>query len=241
VTAPSAETVLARLHALQSDDELRKYRRYFKFGEGEYAHGDRFIGVRMGHVFSLAKEFVLLPPTEIERLLDEDIHEARAAAVSMMAKQYALKKTTPERRQELFDLYLRRHDRINNWDLVDLGAWHVIGPHLVDGGRELLYRLAKSASMWERRTAILATFSFIRRGQYNDTFAIAELLMADPEELIHKAAGWMLRSIGDRAALAAFLDRHAATMPRIMLRNALEHFDGEARAHYLGLAKRGQT
>ena len=99
MSGPSAETVLARLHALQSDEELRKYRRYFNFGEGEYAHGDRFIGVRMGHVFALAKEFVLRPPDEIERLLEEDVHEARAAAVSIMAKQYALKKTMPERRQ----------------------------------------------------------------------------------------------------------------------------------------------
>lgn len=233
----TAATVLARLHTLQSDEELRKYERYFKFGEGEYAHGDRFIGVRMGHVFALAKEFVLLPPAEIETLMEADFREARAAAVSIMAKQYATKKTTSDRRQELFELYLRRHDRINNWDLVDLGAWHVIGPHLVPGGRDLLYRLAGSANMWERRTAILATFAFIRRGEYADTFAIAEKLMADPEDLIHKAVGWMLRSVGDRAALSAFLDQHAATMPRVMLRNALEHYAPEKRAHYMNLAK----
>lgn len=233
----TAATVLARLHALQSDEELRKYDRYFKFGEGEYAHGDRFIGVRMGHVFALAKEFMPLPPAEIEKLMAADFHEARAAAVSVMAKQYAARKTTPERRQELFELYLRRHDRINNWDLVDLGAWHVIGPHLVAGGRDLLYRLAGSQSMWERRTAILATFAFIRRGEYADTFAIAEKLMADPEDLIHKAVGWMLRSIGDHAALSAFLDQHAASMPRVMLRNALEHYAPEERARYMGLAK----
>jgi len=238
MTDLTASTVLARLHALQSDEEPRKYPRYFKFGEGEYAHGDGFIGVRMGHVFALAREMVLLPPAEIERLMESPIHEARAAAMSIMAKQYALKKTTPERRQELFDLYLRRHDRIDNWDLVDLAAWHVIGPHLVDRPRDVLYALAKSPSQWERRTAILATFAFIRRKDYADTIAIAELLLADPEDLVHKATGWMLRSIGDRAALTAFLDRHAATMPRITLRNAIEHFSPEDRAHYLGLAKR---
>jgi 3-methyladenine DNA glycosylase AlkD len=234
----TAQTVLARLHALQSDEELRKYARYFKFGEGEYAHGDRFIGVRMGHVFDLAKEMVLLPPAEIEALMESDIHEARAAAISIMAKQYAAKKTTPERRQELFDLYLRRHDRINNWDLVDLGAWHVIGPHLVDRPRDILYTLAKSPSQWERRTAILATFAFIRRKDFADTFAIAELLLNDPEDLVHKATGWMLRSVGDRTALTAFLDAHAAAMPRITLRNAIEHFSPEGRAHYLGVGKR---
>ncbi|MDB5540274.1 MAG: alkylation repair protein [Devosia sp.] len=236
----TADAILDRLHALRSDEELEKYRRYFKFGEGEYAHGDTFIGVRMGHVFALAKECVLTPPAEIEKLMEADIHEARAAAMSIMAKQYAARKTTPERRQELYDLYLRRHDRINNWDLVDLAAWHVIGPHLVDRPRDALYRLAKSDSMWERRTSILATFAFIRHGQLDDTFAISELLMDDPEDLIHKAVGWMLRSAdGQRPALNGFLDRHAARMPRIMLRNALEHYSAEERAHYLAMGKAG--
>jgi 3-methyladenine DNA glycosylase AlkD len=234
----TADAILARLQDLRSDEELRKYQRYFKFGEGEYAHGDTFIGVRMGHVFALAKECVLTPPAEIEKLMESDIHEARAAAMSIMAKQYAAKKTTPERRQELFDLYLRRHDRINNWDLVDLAAYYVIGPHLVDRPRDVLYQLAKSDSIWERRTATLATFSFIRLGQLDDAFAIAELLIDDPEDLIHKAVGWMLRTTdGNRAALNAFLDQHAARMRRIMLRNALEHYAPDERAHYLAMGK----
>lgn len=234
----TADVVLARLQAMRSDEELKKYRRYFKFGEGEYAHGDTFIGVRMGHVFALAKECILTPPAEIEKLMESDIHEARAAAMSIMAKQYAAKKTTPERRQELFDLYLRRHDRINNWDLVDLAAWYVIGPHLVDRPRDILYRLAKSESMWERHTAILATFSFIKRGQLDDAFAISELLLDDPEDLIHKAVGWMLRSADtNRPALNTFLDKHAARMPRVMLRNALEHYAPDERAHYLAMGK----
>jgi 3-methyladenine DNA glycosylase AlkD len=234
----TADTILARLQAMRSDEDLKKYQRYFKFGEGEYAHGDTFIGVRMGHVFALAKDCVLTPPTEIERLMESDIHEARVAAMSIMAKQYAAKKTTPERRQELFDLYLRRHDRINNWDLVDLAAYYVIGPHLVDRPRDILYRLAKSESMWERRTAILATYSFIKRGQLDDTFAIAELLLDDPEDLIHKAVGWMLRSAdANRPALNAFLDKHAAQMPRVMLRNALEHYAPDERARYLAMGK----
>lgn len=232
MSEPTATTVLARLHAMQSDEELRKYARYFKGRVGE------FIGVRMGHVFALAKEMVALPPAEIEALMESDIHEARAAAMSIMAKQYAAKKTTPERRQELFDLYLRRHDRIDNWDLVDLAAYYVIGPHLVDRPRDVLYALARSPSQWERRTAILATYSFIRRKDYADTLAIAEMLLKDPEDLVHKAIGWMLRSIPDRTVLTAFLDRHAATMPRITLRNAIENFSPEERAHYLALGKR---
>jgi 3-methyladenine DNA glycosylase AlkD len=226
----TAAEFLKRLHALQSDEELRKIQRYFKAGAGDYGEGDRFIGVRMGHVFDLAKEFIALPPAEIETLMESDIHEARAGAMSVMAKQYAAKKTTQARRQELFDLYLRRHDRINNWDLVDLAAWHVVGPHLMERKRDVLYTLA-SKNLWERRTAILATFAFVKRGQFDDTFAIAELLLGDSEDLIHKAAGGMLRAAGgkDKARLEEFLRKHAAAMPRTMLRTAIEHFLPQAR------------
>jgi 3-methyladenine DNA glycosylase AlkD len=224
--AHTARAFTERLLALQSDAELRKIQRYFKAGEGEYGHGDKFIGVRMGSIFDLAKEFVDLPPKDLETLLESDIHELRVGALSIMAKQYGLKATTDARRQELFELYLRRHDRINNWDLVDLAAWHVVGPHLVERPRKILYRLAKSKSLWERRTAILATFAFIKRGELDDTFAIAEILLGDSEDLIHKAVGGMLRAVGDKdqAALLAFLDRHATAMPRTMLRYAIEHF-----------------
>lgn len=231
----TAEAILARLQDMRSDEERRKYHRYFDFEDDA---ADTFIGVRMGHVFALAKQCLLTPPSEIERLMESDIHEARAAAMSIMAKQYQAKKTTPERKQELFELYLRRHDRINNWDLVDLAAYYVIGPHLVDRPRDVLYRLAKSTNPWERRTATLATFSFIRRGQLDDAFAIAELLLDDPEELVQKAVGWMLRTAdGNRVELNNFLDKHAAKMPRIMLRNALEHYAPDERARYLAMGK----
>lgn len=233
----SARAFTKRLMALQDDEELRKIQRYFKSGEGEYGHGDRFIGVRMGSLFALAKEFVDMPLEEIETLLDNDIHECRVGALSIMAKQYPLKTTTEERRREIYDLYLRRHDRINNWDLVDLAAWHVVGPWLVDKPRAVLHRLAKSRNMWERRTAILATFSFIKRGQFEDSLKIAKVLMADEEDLIHKAAGWALRVIGDkdRDVLNAFLDEHAAKMPRAMLSNAIEKFSPAEKAHYRAL------
>jgi 3-methyladenine DNA glycosylase AlkD len=223
-----------RLLALQDDEELRKIQRYFKSGEGEYGHGDTFIGVRMGSIFALAKEFAPMPLAEIEKLLDRDIHEYRVGALSIMAKQYPLKTTTDERRGELYDLYLRRHDRINNWDLVDLAAWHVVGPWLVDKPRGVLHKLAKSKNMWERRTSILATFSFIKRGEFDDTLKIAEALLKDNEDLSHKAVGWMLRSVGDkdRATLEAFLDEHAAMMPRAMLSNAIEKFTPAEKAHY---------
>ncbi|MGV3491801.1 MAG: DNA alkylation repair protein [Devosia sp.] len=240
MTELTADIVLGRLRTLQSDEEREKYRRYFPhvFAALEDGTGrDHFIGIRMGAVFDLAKEMVTLPPAEIERLMESDAHEVRAAAMSIMAKQYAAKKTTSERRQELFDLYLRRHDRINDWDLVDLAAWHVIGPHLVDRPREVLYTLAKSPSQWERRTAILATFAFIRRRDYADTLAISEMLLTDPEDLVNKAVGWMLRSISDRPVLEAFLTEHAARMPRITLRNAIEKFSPEERKRYLAMGK----
>lgn len=239
MTAPTAEAFKAVLATLQSDVEKEKYKRYFKTGEGEYGEGDVFMGVRMGHVFDTAKQFIAVAPDEIEILLESDIHEHRAGAVSIMAKQYRDKKTSPERRQELYDLYLRRHDRINNWDLVDLGAWHVVGAHLVTLPRDPLYGLARSKIIWERRTAILATFAFIRIREYDDTLAICEMLLADPEDLIHKACGWMLRAIGaETPELLAFLDKHAAAMPRTMLRATLENFDTASRARYMEAKKR---
>jgi 3-methyladenine DNA glycosylase AlkD len=230
----SARAFTKRLMALQDDEELRKIQRYFKSGEGEYGHGDTFIGVRMGSIFALAKEFVDMPIAEIETLLDNDIHESRVGALSIMAKQYPLKSTTEVGRKALYDLYLRRHDRINNWDLVDLAAWHVVGPWLVDKSRAVLHKLAKSKNMWERRTAILATFSFIKRNEFDDTLKITKLLMKDTEDLSHKAAGWMLRSVGDkdRDVLNTFLDEHAAGMPRVMLSNAIEKFAPSEKARY---------
>jgi 3-methyladenine DNA glycosylase AlkD len=236
MTEPTAEAYIAALWANQSEAELAKIARYFKAGEGDYGAGDRFIGVRMGTVFELAKQFVDMEPVEIERLLDSDIHEARAGAVSIMAKQYALKKTTPARHAELAQLYLRRHDRINNWDLVDLGAHQVLGTWLRDKDRAVLYALARSDNLWERRSAMFATFAFVRNGQFDDAMAIAEILVADEHDLIHKVVGGMLREVAshERPRVEAFLDRHASTMPRVMLRYAIEHFSPEERADWLG-------
>jgi len=235
----TAKEFIERLQAMQDDEELRKIQRYFKSGAGEYGAGDRFIGMRMGHIFALAKAFVAMPPDEIERLMESDIHEARAGAMRLMADQYRLKTTTPERKRDLYELYLRRHDRINNWDLVDLAAWWVVGSYLVDKPRDVLHALACSESMWERRTAILATFPFIRRKQFADTFSIAEALMADKEDLIHKACGTMLRAVSDEDAEAfgRFIDMHAASMPRTMLRYAIEKLPPEERKRYLGAGR----
>lgn len=238
-TELSAERFVERLETFRSPEELKKIQRYFKSGEGEYGEGDEFMGVRMGQVFGLAKEFIDMPPGEIEKLLESPIHEVRAGAVSIMDKQARRKKTPESRRKELFELYLRRMDRINNWDLVDLGSLYAIGSYLFDKPRDILYTLARSKNIWERRTAIVGTAYFIRQGDIADTFKIAEILLNDDQDLIHKATGWMLRAAGatDRQKLLSFLDQHAATMPRTLLRYSIEHLDKEQRGHYLSLKK----
>lgn len=230
-----------RLTALQSDDELRKHQRYFRVDLANQPKDNYLIGVRMGEIFKLGKEYAEMPVDQIETLMESPIHEVRAGAMSIMGQCAKGKKCSPERLRELHDLYLRRHDRINNWDLVDLAAYYVVGKHLADKPRDVLYKLARSKNMWERRTAILATGHFILKlKQTDDTFKIAEILVDDPEDLVNKGTGWMLRTAGDvdRAALLAFLDKHAATMPRILLRYSIEKLDKTHRDHYLGLKSR---
>lgn len=236
----TAELFVERLWKLQSDEELAKIQRYFKSGKGQYGEGDKFIGVRMGQLFALAKEFVAMPPLEIEKLLQDNIHEIRAGALSIMDKQARIKKTPESRRKELYELYMRRHDHINNWDLVDVSCIYVVGGYLFDKPRDILYQLAVSENMWERRTAIVSTAYFMKYGQVDDTFKIAEILLHDEQDLIHKAVGGWIRQAGKskhRARLLEFLDRFAATMPRTMLRYAIEHLDETQRKHYMGLKK----
>ena len=201
--------------------------------------GDLFLAVRMRDIFALAKASIDLTPDEIERLLESPIHDARVGAVSVMDFQ-ARRSGTPEvRRRELYELYLRRHDRINNWDLVDRAAPFVVGGYLADKSRAPLYDLAGSADVWERRTAIVATYYFIRLADLGDTFALAAILADDPHDLVQKAVGGWIREAGkrDRHRLQAFLNEYAATMAPVALRYAIEHFDKEARAHYLRLSK----
>jgi 3-methyladenine DNA glycosylase AlkD len=194
---------------------------------------------RMRDVFALAQRFIDLPRDEIDRLLDSEVHEVRVGAVSIMGKQAARKSTTDRARAALFDLYLSRTDRINTWDLVDVSAHQVIGGYLRDKPRDVLYRLARSDQWWERRIAMFATLTFVRAGDLDDTFALAEILVGDSHDLVQKVVGGMLREAGkhDRARLLAFLDRHAATAPRVLLRYAIEHLDPQLRRHYLSLRK----
>jgi hypothetical protein len=230
----NADEFVRRLEAHRSPDRQQELERSFKHGEG-----DIFIGAPMGQVFALAKEFIDMPPGEIEKLLESPNHEVRVGAVSIMDWQARSRKTAAARKKELFDLYVRRHDRINNWDLVDRSAPYVVGGYLYDKPRDILYKLAGSKNVWERRTAIVSTYYFIRQGDVVDTFKIAELLLTDDHDLIHKAIGGWLREAGkkDGPKLLSFLDQHAATMPRTALRYAIERLDKEQRAYYLGLKK----
>lgn len=195
------------------------------------------MGVRMGKLFALAGEFTSMPVDELEKLMESPVHELRAGAVSIMDKAARDKKTPEATRKEHFDLYMRRHDRVNNWDLVDLGCLYMVGSYLFDKSRKVLYKLAKSKNLWERRTAILGTCYFIRQGEVEDTFKIAEMLRNDKEDLVHKGVGWMLRFAGGKEPqqLITFLDKYAVTMPRTMLRYSIERLDKKKREYYMKL------
>ena len=235
----TAHEFIKRLTAIASPTEAKKTAGYFKTGEGAYGAGDQFIGVRMGQLFTLAKEFIQMPVQDLEQLLESPVHEMRAGAVSIMDKAARNKKTSHVRRKELFDLYMRRHDRVNNWDLVDLGCLHMTGSYLYEKPRNILYILARSKNLWERRTAIVSTCYFIRQGDLADTFKIAGMLINDREDLVQKATGWMLRFAGDKnqKQLLQLLDKYAATMPRTMLRYSIEKFDKKKKTYYMNLKK----
>ena len=192
LTKPTSAEFLRRLKALRSPIVAKSHSHLASDAD------DVILGVRMGQVFALAKEFMNLPLEEVEALLESPIHEMRVGAVSIMDFQARSKKTSAERRRELFDLYIRRHDRINTWDLVDRSAIYVVGGYLFDKPRKVLYKLARSKKMPERRTAMVSTLYFIGKGEVDDAFKLAEILLNDKEDLIHKANGWALRFAGDK-------------------------------------------
>lgn len=193
--------------------------------------------IPMRHLFDLAREFTELDLPAVEQLLTDADHPPRVVAVSIMDFAARRRSTPTDRRSQLYKLYLARHDQINTWDLVDRAAPHVVGGWLWDKSRRPLYQLAASPRWWERRTAIVATWYFIRLGDLNDTFAIADSLAEDPHDLVQKAVGGWVREAGKRdpRRLRSYLDRHAATMPRTTLRYAVEKLDPESRRHYLQL------
>lgn len=223
-----------KLRLLANPERARVSKSFFKTGKGEYGDGDRFLGATVPAMRHLAREFYDLPLSEIEALLKSPWHECRFLAVVLLVKQFEKAKTEKERKT-IVDFYLRMTSRINNWDLVDVSTPQILGGWLLDKPRTILTKLNKSPSVWERRMSILATFAFIRKGQFDDAFRLIEALLSDRHDLIQKASGWMLREIGKRndVALKRFLDAHLARMPRTTLRYAIERFPEIERKGYL--------
>ena len=233
--AMTAKLFLSELSAFQSKSQLENVQRYFR-DEGV---ATRFLGVPMRNIFVLAKKFAKMPLNEIGKLLEVKYYEARMGAVSIMDFQARDKKTTSEEKKKLFDLYISKHNCINNWDLVDRGAPYVVGGYLSDKPRKILYKLAKSKNVWERRTAIVATYYFIRQNDVEDTFKIAEILVHDKHDLINKAVGSWVREAGkrDKQKLLGFLDKFAPVMPRITLSYSIEKLDRKLKDSYMNAGK----
>jgi 3-methyladenine DNA glycosylase AlkD len=195
---------------------------FFKTGKGEYGEGDKFIGITVPVQRAIAKKFRHLALDDVEKLLESRVHEHRATGLMILVAQYEAGDAATK--QEVFDFYLQHTRRINNWDLVDSSAPYIVGKHLLVRSRRVLYRLAKSSDLWERRIAMIATAAFIRTGDLKDTFGIAAQLLSDKHDLIHKAIGWMLRETGkqSQAKMIAFLKLNYSRMPRTALRYAIE-------------------
>ena len=229
----TANDVRVKLRRLGSPERAEASKRYFKTGPGQYGEGDIFYGNRAAEVRGLAKAYQALAEDEILKLLRSPFHEERAVALLILVRRYP--KADTAERKHIYDLYLSHAEFINNWDLVDVSAPHVVGAHLFDKSRRPLYTLARSRSLWERRISIVATAYFIGRHDFGDTLGIAERLLADKEDLIHKATGWMLREVGKRDGDAErmFLAAHYPRMPRTMLRYAIERFPEAERQAYL--------
>lgn len=229
----ASKQIVLRLKELGNDEMARHSLRFFKTGRGEYGEGDLFLGIRVPVIRQCVKIYWDTPLDEVVEILNSPYHEARLLALLIMVAKYA--KGTEQERKTLYRVYLDHTACINNWDLVDCSAEHVVGAYLFTRPRAPLYRLVKSESLWERRIAVLSTFHFIRRNDFKDTLKLAEILLLDREDLIHKAAGWMLREVGkrDQNIEREFLDRHAHAMPRTMLRYAIEKFPEPVRQRYL--------
>ena len=227
------DDIRAELEGFADPQAAAFAQRFFKTGPGQYGEGDIFRGIRVPVLRRLAGKYRLLGLPDVERLLKSPFHEDRLVALFILVSIYS--KGDKRTRHEAYSLYLNNTRWINNWDLVDSSAEHIVGPQVGDGNREILDELARSNSLWERRIAIMATFHTIRKREYDATLRVARILLQDSEDLIHKAVGWMLREIGKRdiEVEEKFLRSHYAKMPRTMLRYAIERFPEPVRQAYL--------
>jgi len=222
--------LLRDLKKVRELERAKVFLRFFKTGKGEYGEGDRFLGITVPKTREIARRYKDLNLKDLQKLLESKIHEHRLCALMILRMRYEKSKS-----EDMVNFYLKNTKNINNWDLVDLSCSYIIGDWLKDKDRGLLYRLAKSKSLWERRIAVIATSAFIHENQFDDTVKISEILLSDKHDLIHKAVGWMLREVGkrDQKVLEKFLQKHAKKMPRTMLRYAIEKMDEKKRKSYL--------
>lgn len=227
--------ISAELKTKSNPTKAKILARFFKTGKGEYGDGDKFLGIMVPQQRKIVRNYFRESSlADIQKLLNSRIHEFRLTGVLLLVEKY---KKSDEDKKKIYNFYQKnlKKGNINNWDLVDLSAPNIIGDYLFDKNRTVLYNMAKSKKVWERRVSILATFFFIRKDDFNDILKIAELLLNDKHDLIHKALGWMLREVGkrDKNILTDFLDKFAGCMPRVMLRYAIEKFNESDRQKYL--------
>lgn len=236
----NAQIFIATLNQYINPKKSKLLSRFFKTAIGQYGHGDRFLGIDVPTQRKLIKPFKNLPLRELKKILHSNVHEQRFSALAILLEQF--KKASQQQKQQLFEFYLKNLKWINNWDLVDVSAPHIVGEmvFIQRNNIKLLRELIKSPVMWHRRVAVLSTFYFIRKNEYWLTLEFAQELLKDDQDLMHKAVGWMLREVGkrDQSQLTAFLDRHAPQMPRTMLRYAIEKLKPLKRQRYLALKKR---
>lgn len=207
-------------------------KRFFKTGKGEYGEGDEFYGISVPKQRQIAKKYLNLSLHDLSILIKSKVHEERLTCLFVAVYKYKVLKAP----LSIYKWYLKNAKQVNNWDLVDSSAPYIVGDFLKDKDRSVLFKLAKSKNLWEKRIAILSTFAFINQGQFKETFKIAEILLADTHDLIHKATGWMLREVGKRVSQKTeevFLQKHYKKMPRTMLRYAIERFPQDLRLKYL--------
>ncbi len=231
----NAEFILNELRSVGSEEKARHLSRFFKTGPGQYGEGDCFLGVIVPHTRQIAKAHQSLSFDELQILLNSEWHEARLCALLILVLRYKNRKTSLKERDEIYDFYLKNTLHCNNWDLVDLSCRDVIGEYLLDKDRTILYQLADSSNLWEQRIAIVSTWAFIRKNDFEDTLKLARKLISHKHDLIHKAIGWMLREVGkrNRDTLTDFLEAEATRLPRTALRYAIEHYPEEQRQYFL--------
>jgi len=225
--------IIDHLHSLANPEIAVHSQRFFKTGEGEYGHGDKFLGIRVPAIRQAVKQYKTASLSAAEKLLKSGYHEIRLFALLLLVARFS--KASADEQEKIYRLYLRNSRYINNWDLVDSSAHYIVGAYLDGKDKSVLDKMARSRSLWERRIAIMATFYFIKNNQFTETLKLSKQLLGDQEDLIHKAVGWMLREIGKRdlAKEVAFLNRHYQAMPRTMLRYAIEKFNEAERQRYL--------